>query len=314
MKSSPCLPSKRGHPWRAGVVALACVGLLAWTTGAIEAAPKKGPATKPAAAKKKVPRKSKAEARKEAAMASHVAHAALKRGEFAKASSFYKEAWKLDSSVLGYLFSSARSAHRGGDLETAETDYSEFLALNKGKKSKLFDKTRGYLLEVRKAREVVMKEKLAKTQAENAALKAKQEAADAVEKAAAKKAAAAPPVVANAPAPAGASTAAWVALGGGALLAVVGGSMYAIAASQATDLAAKLQQKDANGKIIGIKEAAAKAEVADIESSKTIAAVMGGASVLALGVGAWLWVSAPEAAVAFAPSADGRGLTLSLRF
>jgi tetratricopeptide (TPR) repeat protein len=275
------------------VLAAMLLGPSALVWQSADAAPKK---------KTGVTNKSEAQARKEAAMASHVAHAALSRGEFAKASNFYKEAWKLDSSVLGYLFSSARAAHRGGDLDTAEQDYSDFLERNKNKKSPLVEKTKGYLLEVRKARELKIKEKLAKTQAEMAAMKARQ------------KAAAAPPAAVKAPARGGVPTAAWVALGGGALLAIAGGSMYAIASSQRADLDAKLDQKNAKGKITGITQADAKVERESIETGKTVAAAMGGASVLALGVGAWLWWSAPDAHVAFSPAADGRGLLVSVRF
>ncbi len=63
----------------------------------------------------------------EAAAVSIVAATKAKAGDFAMCRELFLQAYRLDPAFLGYLYSAARCAHKGGDLDAAERDYRAFV-------------------------------------------------------------------------------------------------------------------------------------------------------------------------------------------
>ncbi len=117
-----------------------------------------------------------------------------------------------------------------------------------------------------------------------------------------------PPVVVK-PAPAPSRTVPLAVMGGGAALVVVGGVVLGLAASDD----AALQQKFAgSGPISGISHADAETEAARISRNYTIGWALTGVGVIGAGVGAWLWMSQPQAKVAVLPQPGG--LAFAARF
>ncbi len=110
---------------------------------------------------------------------------------------------------------------------------------------------------------------------------------------------------------------AWIALGGGALLVGGGAVLYMGAAADQDALQKDLDaaKTTVDGKAVWkLDYADVEARNATIGRNTTIGAVIGGAGVLAAGVGAWLAVTAPKAKLAAAPAPDLGGVRLAWRF
>ncbi|MBI5609033.1 MAG: tetratricopeptide repeat protein [Deltaproteobacteria bacterium] len=118
-----------------------------------------------------------------------------------------------------------------------------------------------------------------------------------------------PTPVIRAPAPAPSRTVPLAVMGGGAALVVVGGVVLGLAA--ADDSA--LQEKFAGtGPISGISHTEAQAEAERISRNYAIGWALTGVGVVGAGVGAWLWMSQPQAKVAVLPQPGG--LSFAARF
>lgn len=70
----------------------------------------------------------KIKASDEAAAISQIAMAKAKAGDFKLCAELYGQAYRTNPAFLGYLYSAARCAQKGGDLDAAERDYRSLLA------------------------------------------------------------------------------------------------------------------------------------------------------------------------------------------
>lgn len=238
-----------------------------------------------------------------AAAASIMAKGELDAGRFAKAAELYHQAYTIDPSEPGYLFSAARAEDKANDLTAAERDYTAFLKAAPPKHEK-YEAAQNYLLEVRsriaqvlhkQVQEMKAKEEAAKTAAASEPPKPAATVAVPVQPAP-------PPGVAK---PAPQPTDSWkrpvgyaavglgvLGIGLGAAL-ISSGSSDGKAAVDAGDVAAG---RSANGTVM------------------TGAVALGvGAAVAA--VGGWLWWTAPDTtAVAVSPLPGGAQFSIAARF
>jgi hypothetical protein len=88
----------------------------------------------------------------EAAALSVVAAAKAKSGEYKLCGDLFVQAYRLDPSYLGYLYSAARCSQKSGDLNGAEQGYRAFLA-RAPTEAPLRSRATGHLAEIVKLRE-----------------------------------------------------------------------------------------------------------------------------------------------------------------
>lgn len=79
------------------------------------------------------------------------AQKAFDAGDFARAADIYLDLWRQDGAQPLYLYNAARASHLGGQLDRAEDLYKQLLALPGLDQARL-DKSRGYLVEVKRRR------------------------------------------------------------------------------------------------------------------------------------------------------------------
>ncbi|MBM4345994.1 MAG: hypothetical protein FJ100_21685 [Deltaproteobacteria bacterium] len=216
----------------------------------------------------------------------------LDAGRFAKAAELYHQAYAIDASEPGYLFSAARAADKGEDLPAAERDYTAFLKVAPPKHEK-YEAAQNYLLDVRSRIARALQKQVQE-------MKAKQEAAKAAAADGAKPATAPPPTVETKPppvvvkpappAPTWQRPAAYAAVGLGLVGVGLGATMVATGNSDGAEAAKR-------GDVAAARSADGKV---------TAGAVALGVGAAVAAAGGWLWWSAPEApAVAVAPLAGG---------
>lgn len=244
-------------------------------------------------------------AKDRAIAASVMAKGELEAGNFTKAAALYHEAYKMDPSEPGYLFSAARAEDKGNDLPPAERDYAAFLKLAPPKHEK-YPSAQTYLLEVRSRVAQALQQQVQ-------AMKAKEEAAKAAPTAA-PTAVPAPskPAVLPGPASAPALVAevhpanwpAWSALAGGVALLGSGLGLYLAQGEARQELDTALTSTDAQGRFTGIAYDDYAARRGTLNARYTTAAALAGVGAVATGVGAWLLVRSPGK-VAVVPSAGG---------
>lgn len=118
------------------------------------------------------PRVAAANVKKQAIAASVLAKAAHQRGQFAEAAKLYRQAYALDPTTFGYLYSSARCEQKAGNSDAARELYTKFLASG-GEKTRFASKAKTYLLELRAANSKEMAAKLASADRARVAAEAK---------------------------------------------------------------------------------------------------------------------------------------------
>lgn len=235
----------------------------------------------------------------EAAAISQVAARKHEAGDFALCASLYHQAFRTDPTFLGYLFSAARCAQKGGDLDVAERDYRQFLDLSPDGEP-LNEKARAFLAEVLEARKQAEDKKKAELEAE-----AKKHAAEVT-----------PPVIVK-PAPPPSHALAWTAIVGGGVLAVAGGALLANGMALRSDLQADLQHHEP-----GLVTNLTPQQARERESTWRLREGLGlGVAVLGLataGAGVWLFgrpqqATAVQVTVVPGPTAAGAGLAFAWR-
>lgn len=218
---------------------------------------------------------------REAALAlSKQALEAYLAGDFAGAEALYTQAYRTWPGEPLYLYNAARAAERAGHREAAERMYQEYLSKAPPGQPEIA-KARFHLGELRASKPV------------------------------------APPIVPpKNPPPAanssGKSAGGLALLITGGVVAVGGGLLLGSAASEQSELDARLAQRDAKGTIIGISHGDAVAKQSGINTKEYIGWGMVGTGAVAGIVGAVLMANAPSARVALVP--QGQGLALAWRF
>ena len=215
---------------------------------------------------------------------------------YGEAAVLYRKAWLKHHAQHVYLYNAARAAQRGKMLSDAQRDYELYLR-NAPATSPERPKAVKHLAEVRAA--------LRAQQAKNKPPPPPPPSGGT------------PPVTPRRPVPkqAGTSAIGWVlAVAGGA--AVLGGGYVLIGATD--DQAAldkKAQNRDPQGKIIGITQAEFEREQERINDSIYRGYGIAGAGLLAVGVGAYLVASSGTAkTVQLTPGPTTRGVGLAWRF
>lgn len=230
--------------------------------------------------------------KQEAAALSVVAGAKAKAGDYKLCAEMYQQCYRLDPSFLGYLYSAARCAQKGGQIDLAEKHYREFISRSPAEHP-LRPRADAHMKELMQARRVA---------AEKQALAEKA----AAEKAAAEKAkAAAPkptmdskPIVAArngdtrvrkaAPGMSGRALRGWIGVGGGAVMAGVASWLAWRAKSDFDALKVDVSLPAGTSLIDSITYAEAVKRNDAIRSGTTMAAVTGGLALVAAGAGAYL--------------------------
>lgn len=212
--------------------------------------------------------------------------ALYRKDDFQNAANMFRTAFSLHARPV-YLFNAARSAHRGGALESAAAGYDACARLP-GADARIVARSQSFLAEVK--------------------LALKQRAALAAEK---------PTVQVDGSAPVSAGwrpPAAWASVGSGAALVLVGGWLLSAASTAQDELDGRTSQRDAT-KVVGTdwKTYTADQDSIDLNLGLGIGAAAGGLALA--GVGVWLLLSDdPDPAVTPSPTANGRGFQLALRF
>jgi tetratricopeptide (TPR) repeat protein len=230
----------------------------------------------------------------EAAAISQVAARKHEAGDFALCANLYHQAYRTDSTYLGYLFSAARCAQKAGDLDGAERDYRLFLELSPDGEP-LNEKAHAFLTEVAEARKVAEAQKKAAEEAE------------------ASRNVVVPPLVVIKPAPPQESHAlAWTATVGGGLLVVAGGVLIAQAASLRSDLKAQLSHHEP-GLVVGLTPAQAHDQESTYRTRMGLGTGVAVLGLAAAGAGIWLFGRPQQVTLVPGPTAAGAGLAFAWR-
>ncbi len=231
-------------------------------------------------------------------------------GNYEAAAALWRDAFDLDPNRLAWLARAGRALHLAGKKADAATTYKKYLETAPKDAQDRGDVER-WSTELRTAGPDAVAPRPAAAPATPAAA-----APHAAPHAAPVAAPAAPAVGVHKGAGAVPMTA-WIALGGGALLAGGGAFLYMGAASDQDALQKELDaaKTTVDGKPVWkLDYTEVEARNAAIGRSKTIGALVGGAGVVAAGIGAWLAVSAPKARVVALPAPDLAGVRLAWRF
>ncbi len=258
---------------RGACVAILLAGACGFTTPAVAAPPKQ-----------------------EAAALSVVAGAKAKAGAYTLCSEMYEQCYRLDPGFLGYLYSAARCAQKGGQLDVAERHYREFL-LRSPAEHPLRKRADGHMNEIMVARRAASDKRVAEERvaAEAAA------AAAAARGPGSSGSVAAPAPAATGVAAAGGATksappmtrralAGWGAVGGAVILGSLGTWLLLNANADASALEADLALPAGTQLIRGLTYAEAVQRDDEIRSGRTMAVIVGGGALLAAAAGAWLLI------------------------
>ncbi len=245
----------------------------------------------------------------QAAAISIAARGKAQAGDFKTCAELYHQAWLMDASERGYLYSAARCEQKAGLLTRASQDYARYLD-GATANDALAQKARAHQIEVQAAlrREAATKARVEALkradQQREAARKASQARSQAAQKA---------KMTAMAKKGSAATTArpmAWSGVGGGVAVAAVGGWLLWSASSSIATLEGQLANKQ-DGRIVGIshEKATAAQSSANVRAGAGIAMV--GVGLAAMGFGTWLLLR-KQTSVSVAPM--GAGASLLVRF
>lgn len=240
----------------------------------------------------------------EAAALSIVAKAKADAGEFALAADMYEAAYRMDPTVGGYLYSAGRCAHKGGLWARAVENYKHYRQVTPpadpayAKAGEYLAETEIELAKVEKTKaEDQAKVDAEKAAAANAAAAEKAKTAEAAKKAAEIRV----PIVQKPVAAAWKKPASMGAIGVGVVALGLGGYFAARGLGEIGDLQAKLDQKDASGKVTGIEREAALTAQSDGNRHKWVGGALIGSGAILAAVGTWLYFSLDDVKVALAP-------------
>lgn len=110
------------------------------------------------------PATARAEPMRAASAVAASARQAYEVGNFAQAAALYMQAWKLVPAQTGLLYNAARAGHLAGQIDDAEANYRQFLALPDHDRA-VDGKIQGFLDEIRLHRADVLAESAAKAMA-----------------------------------------------------------------------------------------------------------------------------------------------------
>lgn len=233
-------------------------------------------------------------AQEEALSAFKLGVSLYRKGDFDKSAALFHTAFSLEPKAV-YLFNAARSEHRGGKLAAAEKSYERCAQVMDGD-PKVLARATSLLQDVR---------------AEQRRL------AEAAQRARAERDAEAVRTTSATPAQdtGWRGPVAWGATGVGAVLLGAGGWWLISASSAQADLDKKTQDRNENGKVVGIDAQSYTGEKDDIDARTTMGITAAAAGVAVTGVGIWLLVTSPDAPqVALTPTRRGPWLAVTLRF
>ena len=259
--------------------------------------------------------------KEEAAALSQAARSKFKEGRYSVCAAMYREAFGMDRTQVGYLYSAALCEQKAEHFAAAERDYRTVLGLVTPE-DPLAAKTRGHIDEVRSAMIAKQRADAArrKEEAERKRIAAEAERkrrAEAARKAAALKNKQAGTVVQPAK-PAWHKTAGWASIAGGVIAAGIGGFLVMDGLSDIESLQKDLDKKDDGGLINGVH----RDEALTTQSSANSKQRLGGA-VVVIGVGVaavGAWLIAPPAPpkkparATLSPTFDRPGFVASFRF
>ena len=237
----------------------------------------------------------------EAAAISQIAMVKAKTGDFKLCAELYHQAYRINPAFLGYLYSAARCAQKGGDLDAAERDYRALLARAPAD-NELVPRASRHIEEVLAVRRAAPAPKPVVKPGKPVPVAPKP----------AKK----PPPTVVAPAqpasdwqrPAG-----WVGVAVGGAALALGGWWLVDGLGQRGDLMERLDNRK-GGLVAGITYTEAQAAEDDYRGALQRGAIAAGSGLLLGGIGAWLLAAAPEApAVSLLPAPGGFRLRLAWR-
>lgn len=241
--------------------------------------------------------------KQEAAALSVVAGAKAKSGDYKLCAEMYAQCYRMDPSFLGYLYSAARCAQKGGQLDLAERHYRAFL-LRAPKEHPLRPRTDKHMVEIMAARKAAAaKREAAQRAAAEAALRKKQAQAsghgsDSGSKDAGKSGDQLPGggVTAKATPRSTQAWLGWASVGGGVVAGAVGAVLLLRANADAAALRADLKLP-AGSKLISKLTYAEAAERRDAvaSSSRMGGAAIGVGAALAAAGAVLLWTDTPRA-------------------
>ena len=238
----------------------------------------------------------------EAAAISQVAMAKAKEGDFKLCAELYRQAYRTNPAFLGYLYSAARCAQKGGDLDSAERDYRSLLARAPAD-DPLVPRARLHVEDVLKARRsapapVAAPAPVVPTPAPSPAQVVPLPAA-ASETAQ--------------PAPAWRRPAGWAGIVIGASATALGAWWLVQGWEQRSDLKERLDART-DGLVVGLTPDQAHADEKAYRATLQRGALFAAGGLLVGGVGAWLMATAPTpVAVTVLPAPDGLLLQLAWR-
>ena len=269
------------------------------------------------------PRNLCAQAGENAALSVHVlATETYKAGDFKKAAELYHTAYKIDPQPA-FLFNAARSEQRLVMLDVAEKHFKQLLAL-KDLDERTRTRTKMHLQEIAAVRKAmaVAQAKAAALAAKAAANPASKPPAKPANKPVAKPAAATAPKPAAAAIPAVTATAGdgawkapagWASLGTGVVLTGLGGWLLISYLGDQATLDEQREKLGPDGKVVGISHEKYEQDQQALWTRRGLGYGAAGVGLAAVGVGAWMLLTAPaDATVTLAPA--GRGVTLAWRF
>jgi len=230
--------------------------------------------------------------KQEAAALSVVAGAKAKAGDYKLCAEMYQQCYRLDPSFLGYLYSAARCAQKGGQLDLAEKHYREFISRSPAEHL-LRPRADVHMKELMQARRVA-----AEKQALAEKVAAEKAAAEKAKAVAPKPTMVSKPIVTARNGDAGVRKPAsvmsgralrgWIGVGGGVVMAGVAGWLAWRAKSDFDDLKVAITMPSGTSLIDSITHAEAVERNDAIRSGTTMAAITGGLALAAAGAGAYL--------------------------
>lgn len=258
----------------------------------------------------------------EAAAVSMVAAQKAKVGEYKLCRDLFRQAYQLDPSYLGYLYSAGRCAQKANDLDAAEHDYRAFLARATAGHA-LRDRATGHLDEIFAARNKAAAEQAAadKVAAEKAAADKAAANNGAANKGAANNGANGQTSAGNGGAagvhsvepPADGRT--WLTRGlfAGGGLAVAGGAvLVALAVSDRAALQDRLAPEPGKELVWKLNRATAQSEADAIDGRVQLGVGVAAAGVALVGGGLYVWLTRPKADRSARLLPTGRGLALQV--
>lgn len=252
--------------------------------------------------------------RTEAAAISQVAAAKAAQGKFDLCAELYHQAYRVDPSFLGYLYSAGRCEQKGGKIDAAERDYRAFLARAPADDA-VAARARAHLDAILEQRAKAPPPEPAQVTPPANDAPAPAVAPDPPRPAPVPAAATPPPAAigAGAPVPTPADwkrPVGWACVGTGSALLVAGGAFAVLGWMDRADLQSRLDQRS-EGLIVGMTPAEAHAAERDYRGRYALGGILGGVGALAVATGAWMWATAPQTSVGLQALPGGAAVRLS---